>query len=146
MFHTGVGVYPHFPNEKKEKKEKKTTRKYVITFTRSTGNIFGDYSLKFRVTPFFSSPHCLSPRSQTLPLARLSLPTSPRSVNPSPLEFGQGPEKRRRNWAGWQQRDHCQGRVFRGKRGLTATNVYIGRNFVASMQLEIVNYNLVFLV
>lgn len=27
------------------------TRKYVITFTRSTvGNIFGDYSLKFRVT------------------------------------------------------------------------------------------------
>lgn len=72
MFHTGVGVYPHFPNEKKEKKEKKTTRKYVITFTRSTGNIFGDYSLKFRVTPFFSSPHCLSSRSQTLPLARLS--------------------------------------------------------------------------
>ena len=37
--------------KKKERKKEKVTRKYVITFTRSTvGNIFGDYSLKFRVT------------------------------------------------------------------------------------------------
>lgn len=79
------------------------TRKYVITFTPSTaGNIFGDYSLKFRVTRH-SSPLPIVP-------TRSNISTRYRRVIPLPpiriclfLEFSQGPEKCGENWAGWQQ-------------------------------------------
>lgn len=95
-----------FLTKKKKEKKEKVTRKYVITFTPSTaGNIFGDYSLKFRVTRH-SSPLPIVP-------TRSNISTRYRRVIPLPplapiriclfLEFSQGPEKCGENWAGWQQ-------------------------------------------
>lgn len=135
MFHTGVGVYPHFPNKEREKKRGERKRQGNM-WLLLRGNIFGDYSLKFRVTPFFSSPHCLSPRSQTLPLARLS----PRySLPPFCESVSSRIRARSRKEAEKLGRMATTRSLSRKINAVLATN-YV---YILLLQLEIVNYYLV---